>query len=140
MLSPFDLAENYTLIFAIAEGALIADELGNMQPTVSSVTVKAFLKQSNRVSSPPTVRPSEIEQTAWYVEGYATAPMRLPNSVEVNSWATVTTSTGETLYFFLEAPINPPYGRGGIGDLLEEVAGTKLKGWLQLKKATGVER
>ena len=137
-LSPFELAENYTLSFTVADGFLVADELGNMVPTVGTVPIKAFLKQSNRVSNPPTVRPSEIEQSAWYVEGYATDPMRLPDAIRGNSWATVTTATGDTLYFFLEAPINPPYGRGGIGDLLEEVAGTRLKGWLQLKKATGV--
>ncbi|MBD2075221.1 hypothetical protein H6F86_15215 [Phormidium sp. FACHB-592] len=54
------------------------------------------------------------------------------------SWAEATWN-GQPGYCYLTDPLNPPYGREGLGALLEASAGTKMMGWFQPSGAESAE-
>lgn len=133
MPSPFaGLAENATMIFKIPSGAVTYDEVGNAVQGTTNVTVSVYLKKDERTSTPRLPQLPGVDESAFYCSGFCVDPMILPASVAPQTWA-ICTWSGINGFFYLDAPINPPHGREGIGAILESVQGTKLTGWFQLK-------
>lgn len=133
MASPFTNLDNATIIFQISTAvATTTDDWGNVVDAQGNLTVKAFLKIPNITAASKMPRPNVpgLSQDAIYFEGYAVNPMTLPATVKQGSWGTATIG-GMTGKFYLEQFVNPPYGKGGIGLIVQNAAGTRIEGWLQ---------
>lgn len=136
MPTPFpDFVENTTLVFDVPTGELTQDEVGNAIAETASIRVTAMLKVKTLTFSNSKIqRAPEIDEGALLLEGYCLEPMKLPLSILPKNWAEATWS-GQPGYFYLNDPVNPPYGREGIGAVMEESAGTKIMGWFQTSRA-----
>ena len=136
MASPFpDFVRNTTLVFEVPTGELAQDEVGNAVAETTSIRVTAMLKVKTLTFSNSKIqRAPEIDESALLLEGYCLEPMVLPHSILPKNWAAATWS-GQPGFFYLNDPINPPYGREGIGALVESSAGTKIIGWFQTDRA-----
>ena len=134
MASPFTGLDNATIIFQVspAGGSITTDEWGNVVDSEGNLTVKAFLKQPPimMASKIPTPNVPGLSQDATYFEGYAVKPMTLPATVKQGTWGDATIG-GMAGKFFLREFINPPYGKGGIGLIVQNAAGTRIEGWFQ---------
>ena len=140
MTPPFpDFGWQTTLVFAVPTGDLTHDERGQAIPATNRIKVMATLKVKllsfahSRIQRPPSV-----DERALLLEGYCLEPVRLPHSILPPSWAQATWS-GQPGYFYLNNPLNPPYGREGLGALLEDSARTKMMGWFQTSRAEYAE-
>lgn len=135
MPTPFpSFVENATLLFDVPTGELTQDEVGNAIAETVSVRVTAMLKAKVPAYGVAIQRAPEIDEAATYLEGFCLEPMQLPLSILPKNWAKATWS-GIPGFFYLNDPINPPYGREGIGAVLEQSAGTKIVGWFQTSRA-----
>lgn len=134
MASPFTNLDNATIIFQVSTAATetTTDEWGNVIDDDGNLTVKAFLKQPDimMLSKIPTPNVPGLNQDATYFEGYAVKPMILPASVKQGTWGEATIG-GMQGKFYLREFINPPYGKGGIGLIVQSAAGTRIEGWFQ---------
>lgn len=137
MASPFlGLADNCTLNFNVPTGEIVADEVGNVVDEIRSLQVRAFLKKQSDAKAGLANRFNRlpgVAEDAWLLEGYCVSPMILPNSIAPQMIA-IADFAGVKGQFVLVAPINPPYGRAGIGAIVEQSAGTKIVGWFQVSK------
>ena len=140
MNTPFpDFGWNTVLVFAVPTGALTQDELGHTTPKINRIKVMATLKvKPLTFAHSKRQRPPGIDEHALLLEGYCLEPAELPHSILPQSWAQATWS-GQPGYFYLTDPLNPPYGREGLGSLLEASAGTKMMGWFQTSRAEYAE-
>ncbi|GEM_PF-5708880 len=135
MATPFpDFVRNTTLTFEVPTGDITFDEVGNAIAETTSIRVTAMLEAKVPAYGNTIQRAPEIDETALYLEGYCLEPMKLPLSILPKNWA-VATWSGTPGFFYLNVPINPPYGREGIGAVMEESAGTKIVGWFQTSRA-----
>jgi hypothetical protein len=134
MASPFlGLADNCTLKFDVPTGEIVTDEVGNVVDEIRSLQVRAFLKKQSDAKAGVANRLPGVAEDAWLLEGYCVSPMILPNSIAPQMTA-IADFAGVEGRFVLAAPINPPYGRAGIGAIVEKSAGTKIVGWFQVSK------
>jgi hypothetical protein len=128
MSSPLNGFANCTLNFSVPSTQTELDTFGNTVSVSRSLPVVAMMKiliaglelrllQQNR----------REEDDAIALSGYCVSPMSLPVEIEEQSTAKVTFN-GRRGEFWLVL-INPPYGRAGIGSILNEAIGTKLLGW-----------
>lgn len=134
MGSPFDGFANTTLLFPVPTGEVTQDEVGNAISETTNVRVTATLKATTIRNADANRRSSSVDEGAMLLEGYCIAPSILPASVLPNNWADANWG-GSPGYFYLTEPINPPYGRDGIGAIVEQSAGTKIVGWFQTSRS-----
>lgn len=133
MPSPFADLDNATISFQISLNVPVKqDQWGNTVDNQISLPVKAFLKSPDTMMISKIPRPNVpgLNQDAIYFEGYAVSPMILPSSIKQGSWGNATIG-GMVGTFYLEKFINPPYGKGGIGLIVQNAAGTRIEGWFQ---------
>lgn len=137
MASPFLGFANSTITFTIPDGTLTQDADGNAKPGERTVMATATLKTLPNVKAN---RPKDVSEAALLLEGTLITvnnagkkSMLLPAGVLADNWFSAVFS-GQSGYFFLMQPINPPYGRQGIGALIEKSAGTKIWGWFQISR------
>lgn len=129
MGSPFESLKNGTLTFEISGSGTTTDELGNVVANSSSDRrVEVYLKRAAGKQKVMT-RFAGVEETAVWFEGYCVAPQTLPTTIVEHMWARA--EIGGTEGYFCLGMINAPYGRAGIGSLVEKSAGTKIEGWFQ---------
>ncbi len=140
MTLPFpDFGWQTTLVFAVPTGDLTQDERGRAIPATNRIKVMATLKVKPLTFAHSKIqRPPGIDERAVLLEGYCLEPVQLPHSSLPQTWAEATWS-GKAGYFYLTDPLNPPYGREGLGALLEASAGTKIIGWFQTSRAEYAE-
>lgn len=137
MASPFlGLADNCTLKFDVPTGEIVTDEVGNVVDEIRSVQVRTFLKKQSDAKAAMTNRLPGVAEDAWLLEGYCVNPMILPQAIAPQMIA-IANFAGVDGQFVLAAPINPPYGRAGIGAIVERSAGTKIVGWFQVSSHGG---
>lgn len=135
MTTPFpDFVRNTTLVFDVPTGDLTQDDVGNAIAETTSIRVTATLKAKLPSYGAAIQRAPEVDETAMYLEGYCLEPMKLPLSILPKNWAKATWSNTPG-FFYLNDPINPPYGREGIGAIVEQSAGTKIVGWFQTSRS-----
>jgi len=129
MPSPFKTLPNATLLFEITGTTTTTDEFGNVTDVEGSLSVTAYLKQQ-QLGKIPRVNVPGMRQDATYYIGWSINPQTLPATVRQGNWATCTmgTTTGQ---FYLRELLNPPFGRTGIGAVLESAIGTRIEGWFQ---------
>jgi len=137
MITPFpDFSWQTTLVFKVPTGDLTqaaggpASAATNRIKVIATLKVKPLTFSHNKLQRPP-----ELDVSALLLEGYCLEPVQLPPSILTQTWAEVTWS-GQTGSFYLTDPLNPPYGREGLGALLEASAGTKIMGWFQPSRAS----
>lgn len=134
MTSPFSDFVNATLHFQVATGSFTRDDVGNPVDVVQEETVTAMLKKLSAFSASQVNRLPGVDDTALLLEGYCVEPMILPDQVLAETVARATWS-GLPGKFWLMSPVNPPYGKQGIGAISEAAAGTKIRGWFQVDRA-----
>lgn len=137
MGSPFEPFANATIVFQVATGATTTDDYGNVVEGRKSLKVKAMVKllNMNPLYSKKPIAPmvEGLAPDAVYIQGYCTSPATLPKTVRGGMWGQMDWS-GTSGDFYLEGPVNSPFGRGtGIGGLVENVTGTKINGWFQIR-------
>ena len=76
--------------------------------------------------NPQLTRPAG--KLALLLEGYCLEPVQWSHSLLPQTWAAATWSD-QPGYFDRSDPLHPPYGREGLGALVEARAGTKMMGW-----------
>jgi len=129
MASPFELLKNASLTFEIAGQGTTEDDLGNVVAVTGDRLVTAYLKRASAGKQKVVTRFAGIEESAVWFEGYCVSPQRLPDAIVEHAWARA--EIGGVEGYFCLGMVNPPYGRGGIGTLIESSAGTKIEGWFQ---------
>ena len=126
-------------MFKVPTGDLTQEAVGPAGAATNRIKVIATLKVKPLTFSHSKLqRPPELDASALLLEGYCLEPVQLPHSILPQTWAEATWS-GQPGYFYLTDPINPPYGREGLGALLEESIGTKIMGWFQTSRAEYAE-
>ena len=133
-MSPYDGFENAELSIEVATGHLGVDEVGNAIALTRTIPVKALLKMAPLLSSQNEKAYPGVDASAIKLEGYCSDPMVLPPQTLPENWYRCNWE-GQSGWFYLLAPINPPYGRVGIGEILEQAQGTKISGWFQLSRS-----
>lgn len=128
MRTPYAAVSNTQLQFRLATAQTTEDQFGNPQPVYQTVTVAAYLYITSGQSLPGFLQ-SDFRgiQNAISLEGYCTDPATLPAGIDRESQADCTFDD-EPGKFTLVL-INPPYGRQGLGALLEAKQGTKIAGF-----------
>lgn len=126
--SPFLQYQNATLTFDLLIGSSGVNATGNRRLTTEPVTVTAFLKRVSLISASQIQRLPGLNSEADFWSGYAVTPMQLPLELKQGDKAKAVIS-GEVGIFIIYGLINPPYGRSGIGAVVERTAGTKFTGW-----------
>jgi hypothetical protein len=128
-ISPFSEFANCTLIFQVAGTGVKLDALGNRSPQLDEISVLAMLKIVSAYSLDlrSLQQYQRIEADAVALSGYCVQPNVLPLAIVHGAIAKLTFNQqpGE----FRLMLINPPYGREGIGAILEQEAGSKIIGW-----------
>lgn len=127
-MSPYAGLDNATLVFAVPTGSIATDELGNPIDATTPISVRCHLKAKGTRKQIPTE--SGFDESALFLEGFCVDPMVLPQGVKAKTIAQAEFS-GMSGSFWLLDPINPPYGREGIGAISEAAEGTKITGWFQ---------
>ena len=128
MRSPFLQYQNATLTFDQLVGSSGVNAVGNRKLQTDSLTVTAFLKRVVLISASQVQRLPGLNSEADYWTGYAVTPMQLPLDIKQGDRAKAVIS-GEHGIFIVYGLINAPYGRNGIGAVVERTAGTKFSGW-----------
>lgn len=131
MLSPYRNFVNAEITFLKA-GIPTTNAAGNITTRlVPLITVTAFVKAVDK--RPDKHRPEGIPESAIAYECIAVSPMVLPPEIKPLQRA-IAKISGEEGEFILEnGPLNPPYGREGLGASLEQRTGTKFYGWFTRK-------
>ncbi|MBD3882173.1 hypothetical protein IFO70_10420 [Phormidium tenue FACHB-886] len=128
MDSPFIGYENATLTFGQLTTETTTDDFGNSMPLFVPLPIVSMLRL---VTNPAIDRllqaQQQIEADGLALEGYCVDPMVLP--MEVMEQTEANTTFNNVPGKFVLTLINPPYGRYGIGALIEAEAGTKIAGW-----------
>jgi hypothetical protein len=131
--SPFKRLQNATITFTALASAPTANALGNLTVTTRNITVTAYLELKDH--HPKDNRPEGVPIISDYFEGHATSidgvesAIILPPQIHPLSKGEAMIS-GERGSFTMDGSIiNPPYGREGIGAILERKTGTKFGGW-----------
>ncbi|MBD1996007.1 hypothetical protein H6G00_05170 [Leptolyngbya sp. FACHB-541] len=129
MRSEFLGLENAILYFQVLTEDTEPDAFGNVPaPVYKPRKIDAFLKST---TDPGIVRTLQqdprAEADSVALKGYCVEPMILPSAIveEMEAELTFNRRPGK----FLLISINPPYGRDGIGGLIEKEAGTSIVGW-----------
>lgn len=136
MSSPFSgIAENATLIFYVPTGSLSYDSLGNAVAATAPIPIVVKLKTQSAYQVARTEKQPGIDEAAILFEGICINPMILDARVLALNWADCIWNR-QNGYFHLNAPINPPHGRDGIGAIIEPVLGTTFTGWFQEKRGS----
>lgn len=135
MYSPMGMLENSSIKFRIQAQRLVENESGNMEPAVLFVDVKCFLQQKKQQNKGDRLEIPGININAFDIEGQCTDPMVIPDGVKTCEWYECDFSGSKGKFFLLD-PINPPFGRSGVGALLEESIGTKIVGIFQSGRLT----
>ncbi len=131
MISPFHGFANTALQFPTLTDLLERDEAGNVRAIAGPpLLISANLKQLSLFTASQAIRQPGVNDSAILLQGWCVEPMILPLTIRANTWAIATWSSVEG-HFYLNAPLNPPYGREGIGAVVEAEAGTKISGWFQ---------
>ncbi|MBD2018659.1 hypothetical protein H6F43_00480 [Leptolyngbya sp. FACHB-36] len=116
------------LILSVPTGSIATDELGNPIDATIPKPVRCYLKSKGTRKQIPTE--SGFDESALFLEGFCVEPMILPLEIQAKTIAQAQFG-GMAGAFWLLAPINPPYGREGIGAISEATEGTKITGWFQ---------
>ena len=141
MISPLLGFENSVLTFnlPVPGSTLTVDEWGNAISIGTPLVVTAVLKTASLFKSLKTQKDPGIDETALLLEGWCVTPMLLPFAILPLNWADCVWC-GDVGKFYLNDPINAPYGRttmdneGSIGAIQELNGGTAITGWFQSKK------
>lgn len=129
MTSPLKGFENCVLLFQALTTATEVDAFGNAVPLMRSIPVSAAMKLTTNVDLDMKFlqHNQRQEDDAIAISGYCVSPTQLPLEVREETTARLTFN-GRPGRFLLSF-INAPYGREGIGLILEQSVGTKLLGW-----------
>lgn len=128
MPSEFLGLETATLQFQQAGNTSTTDVWGNIQPTIAPVAVDCYLKiVSDQKTTTLLQQKQRSEPDAVAMQGYCVTPQILPAGIKEEDEALMTWN--DRAGKFVLVLINPPYGRQGIGALIEQEAGTKILGW-----------
>ena len=99
---------------------------GNLTLTFDTIIVEAYLKVG---FAPRYERPAGVAENAIVMKGYAVSPMQIPSEINRLAIATVVMPP-HTGNFTLDDNItNAPFGRAGVGSILERNLGTAIGGW-----------
>jgi hypothetical protein len=123
--SAFSELENTIIWFESAVGDLVENESGNISPAVLTTKVTGFFEQSQKQNIGDRVQIPGINLNSIYIEGYCVDPEILPLHIKSGGWYPCNFSGADGHIFILD-PINPPYGRSGLGAIIEESTGTRL--------------
>lgn len=123
MASPFaGLAENATLKFTIATGALVEDPITlNQNPVLKTVTCTAFLKVDSRPRSVLEQFYPGLDQFDNPLAGYLVNPMLLPKGISNKAVAQATIGDRVGI-FVLCLPVQSPF------QLVTDILGHKIFG------------
>lgn len=129
MRSEFLGLENATLFFQVLTEDTEPDAFGNVPaPVFKPRKVDAFLKVT---TNPDVVRTLQndprTEADSIALKGYCVEPMILPSVIAEEMEAELTFNRRPGKFILIN--INPPYGRDGIGGLIEKEAGISIVGW-----------
>lgn len=132
MASPYQDFVNGSVIF-LGAGPPSPNSVGNVSMVLESIlTVAVYAKIADK--RPDKFRPVTAPEGAIAYECIAVSPMVLPPEIKPLQTAIATLSGEEGKLILEESPLNPPYGREGVGALLEEQGGTKFYGWFIRKE------
>lgn len=135
-MSPYDGLDNAVLTIELLTGELGTDEVGNAIALTTLVPVKSFLKVAS-LSANSLEKKAQypgVDDTAIKVEGYCIEPMVLPSATLADNWYRCAFE-GIAGWIYLIFPLNPPYGRVGMGEILEQAQGTAISGWFQVSRS-----
>jgi len=122
MATAFHPYSNATVIFQIPTATLVTDPTtGNQRPVIDPVPVRAFLKFRKTAGEPQQLGTPEVTTV---FEGRATEAIpatvieTTPVQVQLDEDTTIWSGTVQTL--------RAPYGAGGIGATIAEIAGEAI--------------
>lgn len=127
-VSPFAGLENAQLSFLLLSSATAVDELGNAAPVYNSQPIAAYLKIVTNTKTQNLLQANaQVEPNSIALEGWCVSPTLLPETVQEETDATAVFNRQQGLFRLVL--INPPYGRDGIGAMVQAEAGTQIVGW-----------
>lgn len=129
MGSPFCCRDNTKLIFEVPVSLEESDD-ANFEIKTRQIRVSVFLEIPDEARATKVYRLAGLDDNALLLEGFCVSPMVLPKAIAPGAYADCDFG-GSIGKFYLMPPINPPYGRKGIGLEVERRAGTKIIGWFQ---------
>ncbi|MBE9178601.1 hypothetical protein IQ268_08520 [Oculatella sp. LEGE 06141] len=119
--------ENAQIVFETLGEDSEADEFGNSAPVCNQRSVSAKLKLASESTQRLLQHDPQVERDAIALEGHCITPMILPLNITEETEATLTFNRRSGRFRLVL--INPPYGREGIGAIVEQATGTKIVGW-----------
>lgn len=127
-ISPFAGLENAQLSFLLLSNATAVDELGNAAPVYNAQPIAAYLKILTNTKTQELLQANaQVEPNSIALAGWCVSPTLLPETVKEETDAMAVFNRQQGLFRLVL--INPPYGRDGIGAMVQAEAGTQIVGW-----------